>query len=234
MKLGCVRAPTVFGIFFSLLLTHAFNSCNDGVFLHKRSDGSLFNLARLRAKTKVRKVLIHEMLFADDAALATHSKEALQRLNDHFPRAFSNFGLTISLKKTNLMGQDVSSIPNIHIGNYTLDLVEEFAYLGSTIYSNLSLDAELDKRIGKTAGTMAHLTKRVWENTMLTTNTKMQAYLACILSMLLYGSKIGSICDSCEGSRESPGNTASRIGMSWSGQASQACTARSTNVRRVG
>ena len=126
------------------------------------------------------------MLFADDAALAAHSEEALQRLIDRFAKACDEFGLTISLKKTNIMGQDISSIPSISIGDHSLEVVEDFTYLGSTISSNLSLDTELNTRIGKAATAMARLTKRVWSNTMLTTNTKMRVYQACVLSTLLY------------------------------------------------
>ncbi|XP_067879797.1 dynein regulatory complex protein 1 isoform X2 [Heterodontus francisci] len=77
VKQGCVLAPTLFGIFFSLLLSHAFKSSEEGIFLHTRSGGRLFNLARLRAKTKVLKVLIRELLFADDAALTSHTEECL-------------------------------------------------------------------------------------------------------------------------------------------------------------
>ncbi|PIK38096.1 hypothetical protein BSL78_25071 [Apostichopus japonicus] len=36
---------------------------------------------------------------------------------------------------------------------------------------------------------MARLSARVWENRMLTTNTKMQVYQACVLRTLLYGSE---------------------------------------------
>ena len=64
VKQGCVLAPMLFGI--GLLLKHAFHT-TDGINLRTRSDGRLFNLARLRAKTNVRKVLIRDMLFADDA-----------------------------------------------------------------------------------------------------------------------------------------------------------------------
>ncbi|XP_067888861.1 uncharacterized protein [Heterodontus francisci] len=80
VKQGCVLAPPLFAIFFSLLLSHAFKSSEEGIFLHTRSGGRLFNLARLRAKTKVRKVLIRELLFVDDAALTSHTEECLQRL----------------------------------------------------------------------------------------------------------------------------------------------------------
>ena len=84
------------------------------------------------------------MLFADDYALTAHTEGALQRLISSFANACSEFGLTISLKKTNILGQDVSSICSISIGDYTLEVVEDFIYPGSNISSNLSLDTELN------------------------------------------------------------------------------------------
>lgn len=99
VKQGCVLAPTLFGIFFSLVLTDAFRSSGDGVHLYTRSDGKLFNLSRLRARTKVRKIMIREILFADDAALVSHSQAGLQRLVSCLADACREFGLTISLKK---------------------------------------------------------------------------------------------------------------------------------------
>ena len=98
VKQGCVLAPTPFGIFFSLLLSHAFSESEDGVFLHTRPDGKLFNLSRLRAKTKVCQLLVREMLFADDAGLASHTQKGLQRLVNCLPHACREFGLIISLK----------------------------------------------------------------------------------------------------------------------------------------
>ena len=53
-----------------------------------------FNLARLQAKTEVRKVLIREMLFADNAALTAHTEGALQWFITSFANACSEFGLT--------------------------------------------------------------------------------------------------------------------------------------------
>ncbi|XP_076436205.1 uncharacterized protein LOC143275812 [Babylonia areolata] len=114
VKQGCVLAPTLFGVFFSLLLSYAFSQSEDGVYLHTRSDGSLFNLACLHAKTKVR---------------------------------------------------------------------QDFTYLGSTISSSHSLDTILNKQIGKAATAMARLAKRVWDNPMVTINTKVQVYQACVLTL---------------------------------------------------
>ncbi|PFX14703.1 hypothetical protein AWC38_SpisGene21116 [Stylophora pistillata] len=63
VKQGCVPAPTLRGIFFSVLLHQAFGNHEDenDVYIHTISDGKLFNLTGLRAKTKVCKVLIRKM-----------------------------------------------------------------------------------------------------------------------------------------------------------------------------
>ena len=189
VKQGCVLAPTLFGIFFALVLKHAFGTSQEGIYLRTRSDGKLFNLARLKAKSKVREVIIRDMLFADDAAVATHKQSELQSLMNRFSQACKDFGLTISLKKTNILGQDTPSTPAITIDDYELEVVHQFTYLGSCITDNLSLDTELDKRIGKASTTLARLTKRVWANRELTKRTKMSVYNACVLSTLLYGSE---------------------------------------------
>ena len=75
-KIGCPpKLQSMIGIFFGLLLKHAFDTTTEGIYLRTRADGRFFNVARLRAKTKVRKVLIRDMLFADDAAVSTHTQE---------------------------------------------------------------------------------------------------------------------------------------------------------------
>ena len=106
VKQGCVLAPTLFGIFFSCLLHHAFKDEIRGVYRHTRSDGKLFNINRLKAKTKTKNNTIRDMLFADAAAFVTHYKEDLQVLMDRFAAACKDYGLTISITKTNIMGQN--------------------------------------------------------------------------------------------------------------------------------
>ena len=187
VKQGCVLAPTLFGIFFTLLLRHAFGSASKGICLRTTSDGRLFNLGRHRAKTKVREALIRDMLFADDAAVTTHTQQELQALMDRFSQACKDFGLTISLKKTNVLGQDTVELLAITNDDYEFDVVEQFTYLGSIITDNLSLDTEIDKGIGKAATTLARLTSRVWTNPKLTVKIKMVVYNACVVSALMYG-----------------------------------------------
>ena len=140
VKQGCVLAFILFDI-FSLLLKHAFKSSIDGIYLHSRSDGHLFDIARLRAKSKTRTVNIRDVLFADDAALVSHSEEGLQRLLDRFSNSCDLFGLTISLKKTQVMGQDTPAQPFLKINGETPEVVHQFQYPGSIMTDTLSLDA---------------------------------------------------------------------------------------------
>ena len=110
-------------------------------------------------------------------------------LMDCFSHACKDFGLTIRLKKTNVLGQDTYAPPVISIHDYELDAVGKFTYLGSTITDNLSLDAEIYRRIGKAASTLARRTARVWTRPKLSVKTNMAVYIACVISTLLYGSE---------------------------------------------
>ena len=186
VKQGCVLDPTLWDFLWPVAKTCLRHNNSLRKLL---SDDWLFNLARLRAKTKVGKVLIRNMLFADDAAVVAHTREELQSLMDCFSQACKDFRLTMSLKKMNVLGQDTGAPPVITIYDYELDAVCQFTYLGSTITDNLSLDAEIDKRIGKEASTLARRTVRVWTSPKLSVKTNMAVYNICVIGTLLYGSE---------------------------------------------
>ena len=99
VKQGCVLAPTLFGIFFALLLKHAFKSTRDGVYLHSRSDVRLFNISRLRTKTKSRKVTIRDLLFADDAVLVSQTARRAPETNGQVLRPLRPFSVSQSAER---------------------------------------------------------------------------------------------------------------------------------------
>ena len=72
VKQGCILATKLFSIFFAVLPKHAFESAMKGIYLRTRSDGSLFNLSRLKAKSKCQMKCLCEFLFADDVAITSH------------------------------------------------------------------------------------------------------------------------------------------------------------------
>ena len=75
----------------------------DGIYIRFRADCSLFNLQYLLVRTKTIEELITELLFADDCALLVHTEGALQQIVNRFSDAAKNFGLTISLEKTEVL-----------------------------------------------------------------------------------------------------------------------------------
>ena len=82
VKQGCVLAPTLFSIFFSMMLKQVIEDMgeDDGVYVRYRLDGSLFNLRRLQAHTRTNERLIRDLLFAEDAALVAHTEQALHHV----------------------------------------------------------------------------------------------------------------------------------------------------------
>jgi len=129
------------------------------------------------------------LLFADDAALTSNTEDGLQRLVCLLSNTCKEFGLTISLKKANVMAQDADSPPSVTIDGYNLEVVENFTYLGLKISSSLSIDYEVNGRIAKAAAVMARLNQRVWNNPNLTKRNKLHVYQTCMLSSLLYSSE---------------------------------------------
>ncbi|XP_069759741.1 uncharacterized protein [Narcine bancroftii] len=165
VKQGCVLSPTLFSIFFSMMLNQAMKDLNneDAVYIRYRTDGSLFNVRRLQAHTKTQEKLVRELLFADDAALVAHSEPALQRLTSCFAETAKMFGLEVSLKKTEVLHQPAPhhdyQPPHISIGHTKLKTVNQFTYLGCTISSDARIDNEIDNRLSKANSAFGRLHK---------------------------------------------------------------------------
>ena len=83
-----------------------------GITLKFWLDGDIFDLKRIHAKTKIQKTSLLELLFADDTAVCATSKFELNEIIQVFYHVFSLFGLTMALKKTEIMFQRALSNPN--------------------------------------------------------------------------------------------------------------------------
>ena len=194
-KQGCVLAPTLFSIFFSVMLHVAFKDATDGIDIKSRFDRNPGNVrtSHFSAPTKVKLSTVRDLLFADDCALAACTQEALQRLCDSFAAAARQFGLTISIKKTESLHQpavgNMYVPPLISVEGKLLNAVESFKYLGGIISNCASIDAEINARITKATSAFGRLTKRLWQNKDIRLGTKVSVYKAAVLTSLLYGSE---------------------------------------------
>jgi Reverse transcriptase (RNA-dependent DNA polymerase) len=188
-KQGCVLAPLLFSIFFSMMLLVAFKDCDFGVPIQFRTDGNVFNLRRLQAHTKVFSAVIRDLLFADDCALIAHSQDSAQQLFDRFACAARRFGITISLNKAEVMFQPSSrqTAPAIKAGDTVLKVVDKFCCLGSVLSSDASIDDDISARQAKASAAYGRLTKRLWNDHGIRLATKIAVYKAVVLPTLLYG-----------------------------------------------
>ena len=97
--------------------------------------------------------LITELLFADDCALLVHTEDVLQNIVNHFSNAAKNFGLTISLNKTEVLYQPPPRVayspPYITIDGTNLNGLEHFTDLGSVISNDARVSKDLDNRLSK-------------------------------------------------------------------------------------
>ena len=75
IKQGCVIAPTPFTIYLCVILLFIRYQLPHGVEPDYRLDGRLFNLNRLKAKTKVMKTTVIDVQYADDCAILVHSAD---------------------------------------------------------------------------------------------------------------------------------------------------------------
>ena len=88
-KQSFVTAELLFCIIHSAILHDAFRNCNSGAMIRFRSNGGIFNIQRLKARTKLSLLLLRELLFADDCALIAHTEGELQSILNDFARVAS-------------------------------------------------------------------------------------------------------------------------------------------------
>ena len=193
VKQGCVMAPVIFNIYLAAA-THLFREAfpiEQSIQITYRLDGSVFNLARLKARTKVAGDSVTELQYADDCALVAHSPEDLQLSITALCNIYSAMGLVINTDKTEVLNQwhgtDHPTPLEIRIGEIALKTTNQFCYLGSILSSTCSVDAEINNRIGKACAAFAKLRKNVIHTHNLRLATRVAVYRSICLSILLYG-----------------------------------------------
>jgi len=117
-------------MYFSVVLLVTFRYIKTGLPIQFCTDGSALNLRSLQSQTKVQTQIIRELLFADHCALLAHSEADAQELLNCFCGTAHRFGLTVSLRKMEMMIQPADrqcySAAKVMAGSVELKVVNKF------------------------------------------------------------------------------------------------------------
>uniref|UniRef100_A0A670JSP7 ribonuclease H n=1 Tax=Podarcis muralis TaxID=64176 RepID=A0A670JSP7_PODMU len=190
VKQGCVIAPILFIIFIATILHFVEGKLPTGVEIIYRTDGKLFNLSRLKAKSKVTVTSIIELQYADDNVVCAHSEDDLQTILNIFAETYKKLGLSLNIQKTKVLHQQVqnnpSAVPQIQLNGVTLENVDHFSYLGSYLSTRGNNDAEIRHHLSSASAAFSQLKCRVFEDLDIHRETKMLVYKPIVLPTLLY------------------------------------------------
>ena len=103
---GCCLAPLLFNVFLSAIMEGWEQLAPDKLQFHYRLDGILRRHMDERSLNKYatwESLLMHDLGYADDAAILTDTYEKLVVLALDLQRHYSNWGLTMSVYKTELL-----------------------------------------------------------------------------------------------------------------------------------
>ena len=187
IKQGCKLAPTLFGIYAAVLLWLAFKKIKHtcSVQIRLSYDGNIFDLRRLKAKTKALTEFIREAQYADDIDIFSDKPEGLQSLLTSYNDVAKRMGLCINAVKTETMC--IGNTADFFEYGTKLANVTRFKYLGSYVSSDCSMKEELASRIQ--AMSCGRLRKRVFDSHDLTASIKVAVYNQCLMPLLMYGSE---------------------------------------------
>jgi len=115
----------------------------------------------------------------------------IQELFYHFADAARRFGLTVSLKKTEVMLQSYptnqSATATVMAGDTILTSASKFCYLGSYLSNTVALDDDITARIAKGCTAFGGLQHWLWCEHGVSLKAKVEVYRAVVLTTLLFG-----------------------------------------------
>ena len=190
LQQGCTLAPSLFNLYFNAMVACWRSMCPQaGVNVRYKHGRKL--VSDRTAKSRLQEVRITESQFADDVAVYATTREAFEDATSVFIRTAAEWGLTVSIEKTKglVMGRHLQPSDKLpmQLDGGTIELVEDFTYLGSKITEDEEVRKEVATRIGKASRAFGCLQKSIFQNHRLAVRTKREVYWATVLSVLLYG-----------------------------------------------
>ena len=167
VRQGCLLSPVLFNLFLENIMREVLDSFDSSVSLGGR--------------------IISNLRFADDIDLIAKSNQELQELTDRLADRSRAYGMEVSSVKSKVMVNSLdNATANITLNGETLEVVESFKYLGSTLTKDGRTDREIEIRLAQASAAMSKLSK-IWRSSSISFKTKIRLYRSLVLSILLYG-----------------------------------------------
>lgn len=167
VRQGCTLSPTLFLILL------------DGVMEQTNIDspsGIRWNLSER----------LNDIDYADDICLIAHRHTDIQDKLSHLARNAAKVGLKININKTKLMRIGPANAHPLNLDGVTIDEVDSFCYLGSTMTADGRSDKDITDRINKARSAFQSLYK-IWRANNISKATKMRIFNSSVTNVLLYG-----------------------------------------------
>ncbi|KIH59884.1 hypothetical protein ANCDUO_09874 [Ancylostoma duodenale] len=170
MRQGCILSAILFNIALDYVMRKAMKFNGSGIGWN--------NEGRLTASD-----------YADDIALLAESNGKLQEATTSLNREAKKIGLRISSEKSKVMKIGTAHAPiNIDVGDFHLENIARFTYLGSTVACDGDAEFDVRTRIAKAAAVFRKL-QPTWATTSISNNIKMRLYLSIVIPTAIYASE---------------------------------------------
>ena len=192
LRQGCCLAPCLAILYMAAVVDKWRGEVPTGVDLE--ADLISCDLTRPVASRRVsHKVTVFGVEFADDMTAADRSVALAKAKAIVLDRICHQFGIQIAWAKTKvlIMGEAAQDICfRDHAGrDQTIESVDSFVLLGSSVNRAATMDAEIDHRILRATRSYNLLRKRLFLNRHISLRTKAAVYRVVVLASLLYSSE---------------------------------------------
>ena len=126
------------------------------------------------AKSRLTTMRVTESQFADDTAVYTRTSDAFEQATNVFIQTANDWGLTVNINKTKGMvvghHSNESEVSPLQVNGGTIEMVNKFPYLGSTISKDGELEEEVSNRIARASKAFGSLRSPIFQNHKLCVN----------------------------------------------------------------